>query len=336
MQIGFVGLGKMGASMAMKLCRADIHVVGFDSDAKAVDALATEPGFNVAYSLDAMLNALQQPRKVWVMLPAGKVTNHTLEELRRKLAPGDLLVNGGNSFYKETVVFAESYRNAGIQFVDAGVSGGVHGFDNGYCIMAGGESTAIQRAERQLNALSPQPNQWLHVGPSGAGHYVKMVHNGIEYGLMAAYAEGLNLLATAGIGKADQTHDAETTPLRDPQYYQYDFDLESVTELWRRGSVVSSWLLDLTAAAFHSDPHLSEFEGRVSDSGEGRWTALAAIDEGVPIPVIAASLFSRFSSRGNDLTANKILSAMRKQFGGHAEKKDVGGHAEKKKEGEGK
>ena len=296
MQIGFVGLGKMGASMAMKLCRADIHVVGFDSDAKAVDALAAEPGFNVAYSLDAMLNALQQPRKVWIMLPAGKVTNHMLEELRRKLAPGDLLVNGGNSFYKETVVFAESYRNAGIQFVDAGVSGGVHGFNNGYCIMAGGESTAIQRVERQLNALSPQPNQWLHVGPSGAGHYVKMVHNGIEYGMMQAYAEGFALLA----GKRE-----------------FDLDIAAVAENWRHGSVVQSWLLDLTAQFLKGDQALAGVAPVIADSGEGRWTAMEAIEQGIPTPVMALALMSRFASQGHDEYAAKLQAMMRKGFGGH-------------------
>ena len=340
-----IGLGRMGANMVRRLMRSGVTCVVYDVSAAAVDGLAGE-GATGAKTLEDFVAALPAPRNVWIMVPAAFVES-TIGNLVPLLSPGDTIIDGGNSYYRDDVDRSAQLIQKGIHYLDIGTSGGVFGLERGYCMMVGGDTEAVNRMAPLLDLLAPgvetaerTPGRsgeivpaekgWLHCGPSGAGHFVKMVHNGIEYGLMAAYAEGLNILATAGIGKADQTHDAETTPLRDPQYYQYDFDLESVTELWRRGSVVSSWLLDLTAAAFHSDPHLSEFEGRVSDSGEGRWTALAAIDEGVPIPVISASLFSRFSSRGNDLTANKVLSAMRKQFGGHAEKKDVGGHAEKK------
>ena len=344
-QLGMIGLGRMGANMVRRLMRSNVTCVVYDVSAAAVDGLVAE-GATGAKTLEDFVSALPAPRNVWIMVPAAFVES-TIANLGPLLSEGDTIIDGGNSYYRDDVDRAAPLAETGIHYLDIGTSGGVFGLERGYCMMVGGDTEAVNRMAPLLDILAPgvgtaerTPGRtgdivaaekgWLHCGPSGAGHFVKMVHNGIEYGLMAAYAEGLNILATAGIGKADQTHDAETTPLRDPKYYQYNFDLESVTELWRRGSVVSSWLLDLTAAAFHSDPHLAEFEGRVSDSGEGRWTALAAIDEGVPIPVIAASLFSRFSSRGNDDTANKVLSAMRKQFGGHAEKKDGGGHAEKK------
>ena len=335
--LGMIGLGRMGANMVRRLMRAGFVCVAHDVNAAAVDGLATE-GAIPAKTLEEFVAALPQPRNVWIMVPAAFVDS-TIGTLAPLLSKGDTIIDGGNSYYRDDVDRSAPLATQGIHYLDVGTSGGVFGLDRGYCMMVGGDTEAVARMTPLLDALAPgvgtaerTPGRtgdlapaekgWLHCGPSGAGHFVKMVHNGIEYGLMQAYAEGLNLLATAGIGKATQSHDAETTPLRDPQYYQYDLDLEAVTEVWRRGSVVSSWLLDLTAAAFHSDPHLTEFEGRVSDSGEGRWTALAAIDEGVPIPVISAALFSRFSSRGNDDPANKVLSAMRKQFGGHVERKE--------------
>jgi 6-phosphogluconate dehydrogenase len=338
-QLGMIGLGRMGANMVRRLMRSQVNCVVYDVNAAAVDGLAAE-GATGTKTLEDFVASLPTPRNIWIMVPAAFVES-TIGKLAPLLTTGDTIIDGGNSYYRDDVDRAAPLAEKGIHYLDIGTSGGVFGLDRGYCMMVGGDTDAVGRLAPLLDILAPgvgtaerTPGRtgdivpaekgWLHCGPSGAGHFVKMVHNGIEYGLMAAYAEGLNILATAGIGKQDQTHDAETTPLRDPKYYQYDMDLEAVTELWRRGSVVSSWLLDLTAAAFHSDPHLSEFEGRVSDSGEGRWTALAAIDEGVPIPVIAASLFSRFSSRGNDDMSNKILSAMRKQFGGHVEKKEEG------------
>jgi 6-phosphogluconate dehydrogenase len=286
----------MGGNMARKLCRANIHVVGYDAAGNCVDALTSEPGFAGAWSLDAMLNALQLPRKVWVMLPAGKVTNNTLEELRRKLAPGDLVVNGGNCFYKETVAMAERFREDGIQFVDAGVSGGVHGLARGYCIMVGGEAGAIKRVERQLNAMAPEKNQWLHVGPSGAGHFVKMVHNGIEYGMMQAFAEGFSLLVAKR---------------------EFDLDIGAVAENWRHGSVVQSWLLDLAADFLNGDQALDGIAPLVPDSGEGRWTAMEAIELGIPAPVMSLALLTRFASQGHDEYAAKLQAMMRKGFGGH-------------------
>ncbi|MEP7156344.1 MAG: phosphogluconate dehydrogenase (NAD(+)-dependent, decarboxylating) [Betaproteobacteria bacterium] len=297
MQIGMIGLGKMGASMATRLCRADIHVVGYDANGKSVDGLVNEPGFDGAYSLDALLNALPEPRKVWVMLPAGKATSQTLDELRLKLAPGDLVVNGGNSFYKETVAVAEAFRLAEIQFVDVGVSGGIHGLESGYCMMVGGEATAVQRLQRILTALAPHPNQWLHTGPTGAGHYTKMVHNGIEYGMMQAYAEGFALLAAKR---------------------EFDLDIGAIAENWRHGSVVRSWLLDLTAQFLKEDQDLVGIAPRVPDSGEGRWTAMEAIELGIPAPVMSLALMSRFASQGRDEYENKLLAMMRKGFGGHA------------------
>lgn len=296
MQIGMIGLGKMGANMATRLCRANIHVVGYDASGKSVDALINEPGFDGAYSLDALLNALPLPRKVWVMLPAGKATNQTLDELRLKMAPGDLVVNGGNSFYKETVVAAEAFRLAEIQFVDVGVSGGVHGLENGYCMMVGGESTAIQRLARTLTALAPEPNQWLHTGPCGAGHYVKMVHNGIEYSMMQGYAEGFELMAKS----------------------EYRLDLGKIADVWMHGSVVRSWLLELAVGALQQDPKLEKLKGYVQDSGEGRWMIQDAIDKDVPVPTLTAALFTRFRSRQEESFAEKMLAALRNAFGGHS------------------
>ena len=302
MQMGLVGLGKMGANMAMKLCRADIHVVGFDADGKSVDALQNEPGFDGAYSLDALLNALSTPRILWLMLPAGEVTERVVDEMLFKLTPGDLLVNGANNFYKKSVEHAARFRDMGVQFVDAGVSGGIHGLKNGYCIMAGGEAAAINRIERVLNALSPHPNQWLHCGPSGAGHFVKMVHNGIEYGMMQAYAEGFSLLTAKR---------------------EFDLDIAAIAENWRHGSVVQSWLLDITADFLKGDEALNGISPSVADSGEGRWTAIEAIELGIPAPVMSLALMSRFASQGHDEYAFRLLAMMRKGFGGHAVAKEV-------------
>ena len=301
MQIGLVGLGKMGASMAMKLCRADIHVVGFDADGKSVDALQNEPGFDGAYSLDALLNAVSAARMLWLMLPAGEPTERVIEELLFKLAPGDLLVNGANNFYKASVAHAEKFREIGVQFIDAGVSGGIHGLKNGYCIMAGGEAAAIKRIERVLHALSPHPGQWLHCGPSGSGHFVKMVHNGIEYGMMQAYAEGFSLLTAKR---------------------EFDLDIGAIAENWRHGSVVQSWLLDLTADFLKGDEALNGIAPSVADSGEGRWTAIEAIELGIPAPVMSLALMSRFASQGHDEYASRLLAMMRKGFGGHAVAKE--------------
>ena len=297
MQIGLVGLGKMGANMAMKLCRADIHVVGFDASGKSVDALQNEPGFDGAYSLDAMLNAFKTPRLVWLMLPAGETTARVIDELLFKLTAGDVLVNGANSFYKTSIEHAEKFRDIGVQFVDAGVSGGVHGLANGYCIMAGGEAAAIKRIERVLNALSPHANQWLHCGPSGAGHFTKMIHNGIEYGMMQAYAEGFSLLTAKR---------------------EFDLDIAAIAENWRHGSVVQSWLLDLTADFLKGDQALDGIAPTVADSGEGRWTAIEAIELGVPAPVMSLALMTRFASQGHGDYAAKLVAMMRKGFGGHA------------------
>ncbi len=297
MQMGLVGLGKMGASMAMKLCRAEIHVVGFDADGKSVDALQNEPGFDGAYSLDALLNAVSAPRMLWLMLPAGEPTERVIEELLFKLTPGDLLVNGANNFYKASVAHAEKFREIGVQFIDAGVSGGIHGLRNGYCIMAGGEAAAIKRIERVLNALSPHPGQWLHCGPSGSGHFVKMVHNGIEYGMMQSYAEGFSLLTAKR---------------------EFDLDIGAIAENWRHGSVVQSWLLDLTADFLKGDVALNGIAPSVADSGEGRWTAIEAIELGIPAPVMSLALMSRFASQGHDEYASRLLAMMRKGFGGHA------------------
>ena len=297
MQIGMVGLGRMGGAMASKLCRADIHVVGYDADGKSVDALVNVPGFDGAYSLDSLLNAMPAPRIIWLMLPAGKVTHATLEELRLKLAPGDLIVNGANHFYKHSVAEAEALRDAGISLVDAGVSGGIHGEKNGYCLMLGGEALAIKRIERVLNGLAPNPNQWLHCGPSGAGHFTKMVHNGIEYAMMQAYAEGFSLMSAKR---------------------EFDLDIAAIAETWRNGSVLRSWLLDLTADFLKVDRALDGVAPVVPDSGEGRWTALEAIELGVPTPVMSLALMSRFASQGEDEYSAKLLAMMRKGFGGHA------------------
>lgn len=334
MRIGMVGLGRMGANMSERLVRTGHQVVGYDRSADAVAAVAGR-GATPATSLAGLVNALDAPRVVWFMLPAA-VTSAAIDEAAALLQPGDIVVDGGNGHYHEDIRRAEQLAGRGIHHVDAGVSGGVWGLDRGYCLMMGGDDEAVAALEPVLEALAPGVDAaprtpgltgppatfergWLHCGPAGAGHFVKMVHNGIEYGLMAAYAEGLNVLHHANAGSQERAADAETAPLADPSLYQYDIDVPAVAELWRRGSVVESWLLDLTAQELARDPDLAGFSGRVSDSGEGRWTVQAAVDEGVPAPVLSAALFSRFASRGNDDYANKVLSAMRKGFGGHAE-----------------
>ncbi len=337
MRIGMVGLGRMGANMSERLVRAGHEVVGYDRDAAAV-ASVRDRGAEAAGSPAELVAALEAPRVVWFMLPAA-VTSAAIDEVADLLEPGDIVVDGGNGHYHEDIRRAEALAARGIHHIDAGVSGGVWGLDRGYCLMVGGDDTAVRVLEPVLEALAPgvdaaprTPGRsgdaptfergWLHCGPAGAGHFVKMVHNGIEYGLMAAYAEGFNVLRHADAGSQERAADAETAPLADPSLYQYDIDVAAVAELWRRGSVVESWLLDLTADELARDPGLDGFSGRVSDSGEGRWTVQAAVDEGVPVPVLSSALFSRFASRDNDEFANKILSAMRKGFGGHAE-----GHA---------
>jgi len=335
-RLGMVGLGRMGANMVRRLHRAGHHCVAYDVSTEAVAMMEAE-GIQGARSPQELIDALPAPRNIWLMVPAAFVAD-TVARLAPLLSPGDTLIDGGNSWYHDDVDRAGPLAAQGINYLDVGTSGGVFGLDRGYCLMIGGPDEAVQRLAPIFDALAPgfasaertpgrggQPDTaergWLHCGPSGAGHFVKMVHNGIEYGLMAAYAEGLNVLAKANVGALDHAKDAETAPLTHPEYYRYDLDLGAITELWRRGSVVASWLLDLTAAALHADPELSAFEGRVSDSGEGRWTLHAAIDEGVPVPVLSASLYQRFSSRGRADVADKVLSAMRSQFGGHAEVK---------------
>jgi 6-phosphogluconate dehydrogenase len=336
MELGIVGLGRMGANMARRLMRDGHRIVAYDVNADAVSALAEE-GADGATSLQELAAKLSAPRAVWVMVPSGEITEKTVEDVAAVLEPGDAIVDGGNSYYRDDIRRAEMLREKGLDFVDCGTSGGVFGLERGYCLMIGGPDGAVERldpifaslapgvesAERtpgRSGDVSPAENGYLHCGPNGAGHFVKMVHNGIEYGIMAAYAEGLNILKNANVGKVQREADAETAPMEQPEYYQYDLDLPEVSEVWRRGSVIGSWLLDLTAAAMQESPDLSDFAGRVSDSGEGRWTSIAAIDEGVPAPVLTAALYERFFSRGLDDFGDKVLSAMRKQFGGHDEK----------------
>jgi 6-phosphogluconate dehydrogenase len=337
MELGMVGLGRMGANMARRLMRDGHRIVAFDVNPDAVAALEKD-GAEGASSLEDFASKLSAPRSVWVMVPAGEITEKTVEDVATALEPGDAIVDGGNSYYRDDIRRAEMLREKGIDFVDCGTSGGVFGLERGYCLMIGGPDGAVERldpvfatlapgvesAERtpgRDGKVTPAENGYLHCGPNGAGHFVKMVHNGIEYGIMAAYAEGLNILKNANAGKVEREADAETAPMEQPEYYQYDLDLPEVAEVWRRGSVIGSWLLDLTAASMRESADLSEFSGRVSDSGEGRWTSIAAIDEGVPAPVLTAALYERFSSRGLDDFGDKVLSAMRKQFGGHDEKK---------------
>jgi 6-phosphogluconate dehydrogenase len=340
MQLGMIGLGRMGANMVRRLERAGYECAGYDIDPAAVSALAEE-GMTAATALSGLVDKLARPRHVWIMVPAAFVDS-TIGALAPLLDVGDAIIDGGNSWYHDDIRRAGPLADQGIEYVDVGVSGGTHGLERGYCLMVGGPADAVERLTPIFDALAPgvgtaerTPERlligdpptsaergWLHCGPTGAGHFVKMVHNGIEYGLMAAYAEGLNVLAKANIGSESHVADAETAPLTNPELYRYDLDLAAITEVWRRGSVISSWLLDLTAQALAVDPHLDAFEGRVSDSGEGRWTISAAIDEGVPVPVLSAALFQRFSSRGRSDVADKVLSAMRAGFGGHVEREE--------------
>jgi 6-phosphogluconate dehydrogenase len=335
MQIGMIGLGRMGSNMARRLMRAGHQCVVFDLNRAAVEQLDAE-GATGAGSLDEFIAKLEKPRAVWLMIPAAIVPRQ-IEALASRLEPGDIIIDGGNSYYHDDIRRARRLEPAGIHYVDVGTSGGVWGLERGYCLMIGGEDHVVRRLEPIFAALAPgfetaprTPGRegepataergYLYCGPHGAGHFVKMVHNGIEYGIMAAIAEGFNVLKNANVGKRPHDADAETTPLRNPECYQYEFDLPEIAEVWRRGSVIASWLLDLTAAALLDNSDLSNFSGSVSDSGEGRWTVAAAIDEAVPVPVLSTALFDRFSSRGHDDFADKLLSAMRFQFGGHAER----------------
>ena len=336
MHLGMIGLGRMGANLVRRLTKDGHQCVVYDVNPAAVKKIAGS-GVQGAASIDELVAKLAKPRAVWVMVPAG-VAGKTVEELAARMDAGDIIIDGGNSYYRDDILRAKALKRKGIHYVDCGTSGGVFGLERGYCLMIGGEDPIVKHLDPIFKSIapgveaaprtpgkkgSPGPAEhgYLHCGPTGAGHFVKMVHNGIEYGLMAAYAEGLNILRNANAGKRSHDSDAETTPMRNPEYYQYELDLPEIAEVWRRGSVVASWLLDLTAAALVEDADLTGFSGRVSDSGEGRWTALAAIDEGVPAPVISAALFERFASRGDADYANRLLSAMRKQFGGHDEKK---------------
>ncbi len=335
MQLGMIGLGRMGASMVRRVMQRGHQGVVFDVQPAAVQALEKD-GATGAASLAELVEKLAAPRAIWLMVPAGLV-DEELRKLVPLLAPGDIVIDGGNSYYRDDIRRAKELQAVGLHYVDVGTSGGVFGQERGYCLMVGGEAAQVQHLEPIFVALAPgagdiprtrgrsgeqsQAEQgWLHCGPNGAGHFVKMVHNGIEYGIMAAYAEGFNILRHANVGRQAQVHDAETTPLREPEFYQFDLPLPEIAEVWRRGSVIASWLLDLTANALVADPELKGYGGRVSDSGEGRWTVAAAVDEGVPAPVLSAALYDRFASRGEAGFGNQLLSALRHEFGGHAEK----------------
>jgi len=335
MQIGMIGLGRMGGDMVRRLLKGEHDCVVYDRNAEAVATLVHE-GASGAGSVEEFASRLAKPRVVWLMVPAA-ATDATLAAIEPHLEPGDIVVDGGNSYYHDDLRRSQELAAHGIRYLDVGTSGGVWGRERGYCLMIGGEKEAVERLDPVFATLAPgidaaqrtpgsgnsggtAEQGYLHCGPSGAGHFVKMVHNGIEYGLMAAYAEGMNILRHANAGTEGRPADAETAPLRHPEQYRYDFNLADIAEVWRRGSVVSSWLLDLTAQALHASPGLEDFQGRVSDSGEGRWTVAAAIDEGVPAPVLSAALYERFSSRGEADFADRLLSALRYQFGGHREK----------------
>jgi 6-phosphogluconate dehydrogenase len=335
MQLGMIGLGRMGANMVRRLMKKGHDCVVFDRSQQAVTELTKENAAG-ATSLQDFVKKIKKPRAAWLMVPAA-VVDQTIAELLPHMEPGDILIDGGNSYYIDDIARAKQLAPKQIHYVDVGTSGGVWGLERGYCMMIGGEKEVVQHLDPIFSALAPGKGDiprtpgrekhggtaeqgYLHCGPNGAGHFVKMVHNGIEYGIMAAYAEGLAVLRSANVGKHEEKIDAETTPLRDPEHYQYELDLRNIAEVWRRGSVIASWLLDLTATALLEDPTLSKFAGRVSDSGEGRWTIKAAIDEAVPVPVLTASLYERFSSRGEADFENKLLSAMRYEFGGHLEK----------------
>src|ERR671922_1340355 len=334
MQLGMIGLGRMGANLVRRLMRGGHECVVYDVASKAVQQLESE-GAVGATSLDDFVAKLSPPRAAWVMVPAG-YTGQTVDELAERMEAGDIIIDGGNSYYRDDIDRARALEPKGIHYVDVGTSGGVFGLNRGFCLMIGGEEKIVKHLDPLFATIAPgidgaprtpardgkastAEQGYLHCGPNGAGHFVKMVHNGIEYGLMAAYAEGLGVLRAANVGKQKHEADAETTPLRDPEHYQYELNLPDIAEVWRRGSVIASWLLDLTASALVADPALANFAGRVSDSGEGRWTIKAAVDEGVPVHVLTAALYERFSSRGQADFANKLLSAMRYEFGGHLE-----------------
>ena len=336
MQLGMVGLGRMGAGLVRRLMKDGHECVAYDVNSAAVQALASD-GATGTSSVEDFVSKLEKPRAAWVMVPAA-YTGDTVMGLADKMDEGDIIIDGGNSYYRDDIDRAKALKEKGIHYVDVGTSGGVFGLERGFCLMIGGEDDVVQRLDPIFRTIAPGVGQvdrtpgrsgdpspsemgYLHCGPNGAGHFVKMVHNGIEYGIMAALAEGLNVIHNADVGMRTQVDDAETTPLRDPQYYQYKIDTAEVAEVWRRGSVIAAWLTDLTAAALYGDPQLESFEGRVSDSGEGRWTSLAAIEEGVPATILTTALYERFESRGEALFADKLLSAMRKEFGGHDEKK---------------
>ncbi|MEO7598670.1 MAG: phosphogluconate dehydrogenase (NAD(+)-dependent, decarboxylating) [Opitutus sp.] len=336
MELGMIGLGRMGTNMARRLMKAGQTCVGYDLQPEAVDRIAKE-GAVGATSLNDLVSKLKSPRTIWMMVPAA-VVEHTLQDLIPLLDRDDVIIDGGNSYYLDDLRRSVELKAKGIHYVDVGTSGGVWGADRGYCLMIGGDETVVRRIDPIFAALAPNIDEaprtpgrekvggtaehgYLHCGPSGAGHFVKMVHNGIEYGIMASYAEGLNIIRHANVGKQQRAADAETTPLRHPEHYAYDLNLADITEVWRRGSVIASWLLDLAAASLLESPDLAKFTGRVSDSGEGRWTIAAAIDESVPAPVLTTALYERFSSRGEGDFAGKVLSALRYQFGGHVEKK---------------
>jgi 6-phosphogluconate dehydrogenase len=335
-QLGMVGLGRMGSNLVRRLMRDGHDCVVYDVNPDATKQLAGE-GADGASSLKEMAEKLDAPRTIWVMVPAGEITESTVKDVAEVLDKGDAIIDGGNSYYRDDIRRAEMVGEKGIDYIDSGTSGGVFGLDRGFCLMIGGPDAAVERLDPIFKTIAPgvesaertpgrggdpdtAENGYLHCGPAGAGHFVKMVHNGIEYGVMAAYAEGLNILKNANAGKVEREKDAETAPLEHPEYYRYDIDIPQVAEVWRRGSVISSWLLDLTAASLQQSGDLSDFEGRVSDSGEGRWTSIAAIEEGVPAGVLTTALYERFASRNLDDFADRVLSAMRYQFGGHQEK----------------
>jgi 6-phosphogluconate dehydrogenase len=336
-QLGMVGLGRMGGNMVRRLMRDGHDCVVYDHTPDHVKQLAGE-GAVASESYEDLASKLTAPRSIWAMVPAGDITEQVIHDIADQLEEGDAIIDGGNSYYRDDIRRAKMVGEKGIDYIDCGTSGGVFGLDRGYCLMIGGPDAAVERLDPIFATLAPgveaaertpgrkgkpdsAENGYLHCGPNGAGHFVKMVHNGIEYGVMAAYAEGLNILKNSNAGKVKREADAETAPLEHPEYYQYDMDIPEIAEVWRRGSVVGSWLLDLTAASLVESPDLSDFEGRVSDSGEGRWTSIAAIEEGVPAGVLTTALYERFASRDLDDFADRVLSAMRKQFGGHDEKK---------------
>jgi 6-phosphogluconate dehydrogenase len=334
MQLGMIGLGRMGANLVRRLMRDGHQCVVFDVNAESVDRLAAEGAVGAA-SLEELVAGLTPPRAVWVMVPAG-IAGRAVAEVAERMRPDDVVIDGGNSYYRDDVHRAETLAKRGIHYLDVGTSGGVFGLDRGFCLMIGGEAEVVRRLEPIFRSLAPgveaatrtpgrdgepaaEEYGYLHCGPAGAGHFVKMVHNGIEYGIMAAYAEGLNILRKANVGKREEAASAESAPLRDPEFYRYDIDTAAVAEVWRRGSVIGSWLLDLTAHALLQDPDVAGFSGHVSDSGEGRWTVAAAVETGVPAHVLTTALYERFTSRGEADFASKLLSAMRKEFGGHEE-----------------